>query len=449
MINWYSWKMLTLKGIIVFLLISTPAYSSSGSSNFNGLLSATPTDPDSITLTWNPAQKDQDSTGQITYLIYQAAQRGTHNYDHPRYTTKNTSYRVTGLTSNTTYYFVVWAKDHNATIDSNRVERSAATFGRWIKKKPATSPPSRLAHGMTYDSKSGKVILFGGRNRNSPLNDLWMYDSLKNTWTEQSPATALLPSPRTAINIAYADGRVIAVGGGISITPPRMSKETWIYHLDTNAWTPASTLVNAPGQCCSPNFVYDSANKVVVLFGGGKKIVPGGTWEFDVTQNTWTQISSTISPQKRTHHAMVYNSLDRKVILFGGENKAHSRKLNDTWTYDASTDTWIQVFPTVSPSPRAQFNMVYDSHNHQVILWGGILSKKNQDLTSQTWVYNIAANTWIQVNTPDPPEPRFHHAMAYDPVGKKVILFGGGTKLCQDPHCFATTGFVNDTWVYE
>ena len=446
-------KLIITIGITASLLIAMLTTHSFGSARFEGLLSAISTGTDSITLNWNPTREDQNLTGQTSYYIYQATQSGTHNYDHPGHITKDTSYRITGLASNTTYYFVVRAKDNNGQLDSNRVERSAVTFGRWVKKTSATAPSPRLGAGMTYDNKSGKVILFGGRNENGPLNDLWIYNPLKNIWTQQFPKTVLLPSPRTARNIAYVDRRLILVGGLISTTPHMLDHTTWIYNLDTNLWARFQTAADPSGYGFSPNFVYDSANKVVVLFGGrrgthnGKETVTGETWEFNLAQNAWTQIFPITTPSPRAHHAMVYDSVNRKVIIFGGE--ANNGRMNDTWTYNAYTNTWTQMFPAVNPSPNSNFEMVYDSHNQQVILFGGILSNKHRDISNETWIYNVAANTWVRINLSETPDPRFLHAMAYDPIGKKVTLFGGGTVLCHDPYCFATTGFVNDTWVYN
>jgi N-acetylneuraminic acid mutarotase len=307
---------------------------------------------------------------------------------------------------------------------------------------------------MDYDKDTGKLILFGGRNGEGTLNDIWIFDSINNKWSHRTPSTTLRPSTRTARSIAYIDKKFITVGGINSTTPLSMNHETWIYSLANDAWVQSPTLADSTGYGISPNFVYDDVNKVVVLFGGrtgsaeGHVNRTGETWEFDVNHGTWTQIFPDTSPSPRKHHALVYDSTNRKAIMFGGEISTGFS--NETWSYDASTDSWTQLFPDLSPSPRSNIEMVYDAQNHQVILFGGFLPGGNPiKITNETWVYDITANTWFQVNSPQVPEPRFHHAMVYDPVGKKVVMFGGGITLCQSPHCFITSGFVNDTWVYK
>jgi hypothetical protein len=450
-----SWMMVILRGIAALLALAVLPLPSFGSLYFEGLLSATPTGPDTINLKWDFAQEDQNSIGPISYLIYQTTQSGELDYDHPSYTTKDTFYQVTGLASNTTYYFVVRAKEQNGQFDANRIERSAATFGRWVKKTPATAPSPRLAHGMVYDNQSGHIILFGGQNEKGPMNDMWMYDPVNNTWSQQHPVTALLPSPRTARSLVYAEGLLILVGGITSSTPRIKDHNTWIYNLSKNTWTAGPPIPDSSGYGFHPEFVYDSANRVVVLLSGredtsnNEKTVVSQTWKFDVTQNTWTRVFPATSPSPSHHPFLVFDSVNKKVILFGGEHYTTRPRFNDTWTYDVSSNIWTQIFPATNPSPRAFHEMVYDSHNQQVILFGGFLFRQAQPLTNETWVYNIRANTWIQVKNPNTPSPRFHHAMVYDPISKKVILFGGGTVMCREPGCHITTGFVNDTWVYE
>ncbi len=76
----------------------------------------------------------------------------------------------------------------------------------WTKKTPAVSPPVREASAMYYDSRLGKVVLFGGSTADvynlppaaSFLNDLWVYDYPSNTWTRLTTAVTPAPQQQTA-----------------------------------------------------------------------------------------------------------------------------------------------------------------------------------------------------------------------------------------------------------
>ena len=96
---------------------------------FGGATSATAQSATSIQLAWTAATDNYTSQSNIVYLVYQAKSSGAESYSSPSYTTAAgaTSYAVTGLSSATTYYFVVRAKDQSGNIDTNTKEVSATT----------------------------------------------------------------------------------------------------------------------------------------------------------------------------------------------------------------------------------------------------------------------------------------------------------------------------------
>ena len=87
--------------------------------------------PNSVTLSWGAATDDRSAAANLTYLIYQATSAGGETYATPTYTTAPgaTGFAVGKLAINTTYYFVVRARDAAGNVDGNTVERSAKTGG--------------------------------------------------------------------------------------------------------------------------------------------------------------------------------------------------------------------------------------------------------------------------------------------------------------------------------
>ena len=97
--------------------------------NFNGLQSVGDATSSTLTLSWSAATDSGTPSGQMEYDIYQSSTPGGENLSSPTYTTTpgSTSYVVQGLSQDSTYYFIVRARDKFGNRDSNMVELSGTT----------------------------------------------------------------------------------------------------------------------------------------------------------------------------------------------------------------------------------------------------------------------------------------------------------------------------------
>src|SRR5205823_3848227 len=82
----------------------------------------------------------------------------------------------------------------------------------WVELSPANSPPARSYLAMTYDAASRKVIVFGGFDGTTYLNDTWTFDGI--SWTQ----VAVSPSPPVRANAQMAydsvTHKVVLFSGG-------------------------------------------------------------------------------------------------------------------------------------------------------------------------------------------------------------------------------------------
>ena len=314
----------------------------------------------------------------------------------------------------------------------------------WIKK-PSIGPRARERHGMVYNNHFRKVIVFGGINPESGVQiqaETWIYDPLVDTWTNMSPLTQ--PVKRFSHSMVYdsSSDRVLLFGGydkTDNISPFRID-DTWIYDLSTNTWTEKSPSTN-PSPRDTHAMAYNSLSDRVILFGGcgDNSELFGDTWVYDLFTNTWTNMSPLMQPSPRYCHSMVYHSLADKVILFGGTTD-YSSGFGDTWVYDLSTNTWTSMNPSTSPTARFQHSMVYDSKSDKVILFGGRNEEIRYKVLDDTWVYDLISNNWTQLSPTTSPNAMSGHRMVYEPVSDKVVLFGG--------HTPSGTTF-RDTWICD
>ena len=91
---------------------------------------------------------------------------------------------------------------------------------------------------MTYDPASGKVIMFGGDNGTTYLNDTWSFDG--TTWTQI--ATQSAPPARTAAQMTYdsVTQKVVLFGGIQRNLLERHMALGWVHVTVDAGDTPAS-----------------------------------------------------------------------------------------------------------------------------------------------------------------------------------------------------------------
>ncbi|MHA1350010.1 MAG: Kelch repeat-containing protein [Promethearchaeota archaeon] len=273
-----------------------------------------------------------------------------------------------------------------------------STTNIWIETIPTNKPSPRSGHSMVYDSFNNKTILFGGWDENIGLTDqTWVFDSQLDQWTEFFPDSA--PNNRQSHAMYYDPffQRVILFGGYKDSLPHY--SDTWEYNYSNNTWTELNPSTSPSGRYGS-KMVYDPINQRAILFGGRGTTIMDDTWIYYYGNNTWTELSPTSNPDTRYWHGMVYDSNNHKVILFGGRHAgAPGEALEDTWIFDPSTNEWIEVLPLSHPSNRMDFSMVYDSNNQIAILFGGYRFSGNT--LGDTWTYSYNSNSWSIVKGDD------------------------------------------------
>jgi hypothetical protein len=278
------------------------------------------------------------------------------------------------------------------------------------------TPGVRWSHAMASDTLRGRVVMFGGQGLDSTGRDTWEWDGV--AWSERSPVTGN-PNSRHQTTLAFDSGRGRTVlFGGMKWSEFGWWGDTWEWDGDT--WvnlTPASGTSPAPRQDSAT--AYDAARARVVLFGGSAGSSFRDTWEWD--GHGWTERTPTGDvPTARWGHAMAYHGGRQRVVLFGGFDVARQQ---DTWEWDGTS--WaLRNVPGAKPPPRNYHAMAYDEERGVVVLLGGLGGSGMGQMLLDTWEWNGA--TWVErFPTSGPVKERYQHAMAYSPVSRRVVTFGG------------------------
>ncbi len=154
----------------------------------------------------------------------------------------------------------------------------------------------------------------------------------------------------------------------------------------------------------------------------------------------WINITpSGPSPAPRESGAMVWDSTDGYLLLFGGEhfNGLTYVRYNDTWTF--ADGAWTNRTTSVAPSPRLGMMMADDPSDGGVVLFGG--TSGPDSFHNDTWFY--ADGVWRNVTRPDGPPGRFWGSMSYDNATGTVVMYGGTETAGGTGH------YAGDMWSYH
>ena len=111
---------------------------------------------------------------------------------------------------------------------------------------------------------------------------------------------------------------------------------------------------------------------------------------------------------------MTYDPVRRRTVLFSGQAATDSFPA-DTWTWDG--ERWSRM-TSGGPAGRVHHSLAWDPAGRRVILFGGIAPGEHRPL-GDTWAWNGTA--WRLI-APDAP-PRTHARLTGSPIG--ILLLGG------------------------
>ncbi len=147
---------------------------------------------------------------------------------------------------------------------------------------------------------------------------------------------------------------------------------------------------------------------------------------------TWSLVApegpspADVSP--RGAACVAYDEARDEVVVFGGGATEglgeHTRALGDTWVWTNPRDPggarWEDRTDPDGPSARQGAACAWDGEG--VVLFGGVLPPAR--LFAETWRWD-GARWSLLAPAGAVPSSRHEHAMAWEPAGRRVILFGG------------------------
>lgn len=258
---------------------------------------------------------------------------------------------------------------------------------------------------------------------------------------EGAPATLAVYDGRVAtvpITVRAADPAKVTVTAAADaveteIVPSEPPTTDGLWH-GTLRIRPGYTLAAGPGTVLN----------VDVVDGAGRKTVQAIT--LDVHKIGWQKRLTwdAAGPQTREHGAFLYDGEARAAYLLQGSGYSPQFKpIEDSWRLDVANGTWAAWAPTGDvPVAGGSRRAAHVPGTTKFYVYGGYLgfestAKDDGDL----YLVDLAdaGHTFTRLKNVGAGSARELHAVAYDPKGDRLVVFGGiATKPVQEA--------LDDTW---
>lgn len=329
-----------------------------------------------------------------------------------------------------------------------RAQAETRDVDHWRPVRPsgAQPPPLQWAAGA-FDPDGGRLLMFGGTDQVDDHRDLWALDLAAGgeAWSKLRPAGNVPPARQHAAAAMVPSQRRIVVFGGYSLTLSDALDDTWLVDFTAGGdgrWIRWSG--RKPDKRRGATLVHqivdgptDAVDRVI-LFGGSNGTQRfNDVWAFDATPGAeaWTELMpGGAKPPTRDGHVAIYDAPRNRMIVYGGTNRdRQAYSLGDSWALDLTpgAERWTQLAPggarvpgytwasgVVDPCPGAE----------RLLVFGGYSITADRS-SNDTWALDLApagAEAWTDLETTGArPVPRDAHVAAFDPAGRRMVLFGG------------------------
>jgi len=378
-----------------------------------------------VTLRWTAT--DPNSGDVLTYAIY----FDTLNPPSTQITSglSSTSYFMTGLSYNTTYYWKLYLTDDKGVTTNGPTWRFttlphpniAPNFPAYIAPLDGTtntyptldlywtcSDPDGLSDTLAYTIALGITanmpsigttnnMTFEAASLNYQTDYYWkiiatdnhgavtigpvsVFRTMNSPWFLKAP----LPTPRCYLNVATVNGKIYAIGGTDALG--NISSAVEEYDPASNYWTPKTSMPTARTQAGVA--VWD--NKIYILGGCSRDRVYNTVEAYDPVTNSW----STKAPLSNERFGLGAGMVNNKIYVFGGDTAfggLYSFKLVEE--YNPLTDTWNPTTKRSMVGLRTHFFST--PLGNQIYVIGGL---SGTPLSPVNWVHAFepSTNRWLR-----------------------------------------------------
>lgn len=290
---------------------------------------------------------------------------------------------------------------------------------------------------LVFDARRDRLLVFGGYSR-------WFHHGLRQVhysdihevpldgsggWRRISPLGALPPG-RVGATVALepARDRLLVAGGNNDVTQLGYAtlNDAWAFSLSgTPVWTkltptpsPLLPFFYSPGS-------FSASRDAFVGFGGYPR---DAIWSVPIEPGAAPEplVSAVVPPSPYVEMAAVYDSQRRRFIVHGGGYGPDYDP--GTWALALGGEgfSWCGIGEQGGGSELMNHTAVYDVAGDRLIVYGG--RPPSFYPRDDVWELGLSdPRAWRRLEIPGAPAPppREGHVAILDPLGRRMVIFGG------------------------
>lgn len=144
-------------------------------------------------------------------------------------------------------------------------------------------------------------------------------------------------------------------------------------------------------------------------------------YQLDLLEWEWSKLEpENIPPSARDSHTAVL--FEESVYIYGGSGGI-SKQSDEFYRFELATNRWKRITAEGNRPPGREGHTACIVHDKYMVVYGGWES--NQDVLTDTYVYDFENNKWSLVIKKSGPVPKPRESQAACAIGEFIYIFGG------------------------
>jgi hypothetical protein len=294
----------------------------------------------------------------------------------------------------------------------------------WRQLEPGrTTPPAREDGTWTAAADGRTAYLFGGRAGSTAFDDVWAYDLDTDGWTELTP-DGERPPARFGHEAVWVDDLGVVVFAG-QAGPTTFFNDLWVYDTVANRWSELAAGGSRPKARYGTCAAIGPDGRLWISHGfteDGTRFAD--TQAFDFASGEWSDVTPDgQAPVNRCLHGCWWTD-DGRLALYAGQTTGVTA-LGDLWSLSAAgtpAAAWERATGDLPPDRNLY---AFARHDDVVVVVGGrgLDGYLDDAFTIDALTLAVAP---LQPEGDTPPG-RAGAMLIDDPARARVVLFGGKT----------------------